>query len=244
MKKNILNILLIFIIGGIAGVIFSNVLLPKLSNVGVFSNIAWLKNLKDQTVIINKTEELNISESEILSSVLEKNKRSEVVIKSFRNNNLISSGSGFIVSSDGLILTRIEVVSRSADKIVVVQGGDEFSAEISKSLDDYGLVLLMSNASNLPVVSFADSVSKTALGTKVILVGSKNGSEGMIDFVNVGVLKSIDNSILETTIKEDVARSSGTPLLDLKGNVLGINFTNSEGYVLAVSSDVIRSLIY
>ena len=244
MKKNIINILIIFIVGGIAGVLFSDVLLPKLSNVGAFSSITWLKNLKDQTVIINKTEEVNINESEILGSIIGKNKLSEVIVKSFRNNNLISSGSGFIVSSDGLILTRIEVVSKSADRIVVSQGEEEFSAEVSKSLDDYGLVLLRSNASNLPVVSFADTASKTALGSKVVLMGSKKGSEGTIDFVNIGVLKSIDNSILETTIKEDVTHSSGTPLLDLKGNVLGINFTNSAGYVLSVSSDVIQSFLY
>jgi len=215
MKKNILNIILIFVIGGMAGVIFSNILLPKLSNVGVFSGIGWLKNLKDQTVIVNKTEEIHISESEILSSVIEKNRSSEVIVKSFRNNNLISSGSGFIVSSDGLILTRREVVLQTADKIVVTQGGEDFSAEISKSMDDFGLVLLKSNISNLPVVSFTDSASNIPLGTKVILIGSRNLSLEEIKFLKENKVTLIKMDLIEEDIQEvcdlvmERARNSG-----------------------------------
>jgi S1-C subfamily serine protease len=244
MKKNILNIILMFVIGGIAGVVFSNILLPKISNIGAFSNVGWLNNFKDQTIIINKTEEININELEVLNSIIEKNRLSEVNIKSFKNGKFLSFGSGFIVSSDGLIITRREAVSNIADKIIVTQDSEEFSAEIFKSLDDYGLVLLKSNISNLPVVSFVDSSLDVPLGSKVILIGRKKGSKGIIDFVNIGFIKSIDNSIFETTIKEDIIYSSGTPLLDLKGNVLGINFTNSAGYVFSVSSDIIKDFLY
>jgi|GEM_PF-1599249 len=244
MKKNILNILLIFFIGGVAGVIFSNILLPKISSIPVFSKIDWLNNFKDQTVIINKTEKININEQKILKSAIEKNSLSEVSIKSFKNNKFLSSGFGFIVSSDGLVVTRREAVSSVADKIIVTQGSKEFSAEIFKKIDDYGLVFLKSEISNLPLVSFADSLSDLSLGSKVFLLGKKKGSEAEVNFVNVGFIKSIDDHIIETNIKEEILYSSGTPLLDLKGDVLGINFTNSSGYVFSVSANIIKEFLF
>ncbi len=245
MKKNILNILLIIIIGGFSGVVFSSILIPKLSDTGLFSSLSWLNNFKDQTIIINKTENINIKEDVVLKEVIEKNRLSELSIKSFKDNNFLSSGSGFIVSSDGLIITRSEVISSLANKIIVNYGEEEFSAKIFKTLDKYSLVLLKADISNLPLVSFVDSYKDVPLGSKIILIGTKNGSNNnKIKFVNIGFIKSIDNFIFETTIKEDIIYSSGTPLINLDGEVVGINFTNSSGYVFSVSADIIKKFLY
>ncbi len=241
MKKNILNLILIFILGGFGGVVFSNILLPKISNLSIFSGVDF--GIGDKTVIVNKTEEIKIEESEILNSVIQKNIESLVLIKTFKNKKFLSEGTGFIVSSDGLVLTRREVVANPGDEITIQRKGEIFSAEIYKKLDDRGLVLLKTDASNFPVVSFKN-ITEISLGNKVILIGNKNGSKGNINFVNAGILKSTDNFIIETSIKEDLNLASGTPLLDISGNVLGINFANSEGYVFAVSSDVIQEFIY
>ncbi len=241
MKKNILNLILIFILGGFGGVVFSNILLPKISNLSIFSGVDF--GIGDKTVIVNKTEEIKIEESEILNSIIQKNIESLVLIKTFKNKKFLSEGTGFIVSSDGLVLTRREVVANPGDEITIQRKGEIFSAKIYKKLDDRGLVLLKTDASNFPVVSFKN-ITEISLGNKVILIGNKNGSKGNINFVNAGILKSIDNSIIETSIKEDLNLASGTPLLDVSGNVLGINFANSEGYVFAVSSDVIQEFIY
>ena len=238
LKKNIINLILIFVLGGLGGVLFSNVLLPKISNL---TGVDW--GAGEKTIIVNKTEEIKIEESEILKDAILKNRESLVVIKVFKNKKFLSEGVGFIVSSDGLILTRREVVVSSGDEITIERKGEIFSAKIYKRLDDRGLILLKSDASNFPVVSFGN-VSEIPLGSKVILIGNKNGSLGNIDFVNVGVLKSVDDSIIETSIIEDINLTSGTPLLDVRGNVLGINFTNSKGYVFSVSSDVIQAFIY
>ncbi len=241
MKKNILNLILIFILGGFGGVVFSNILLPKISNLSIFSGVDF--GIGDKTVIVNKTEEIKIEESEILNSIIQKNIESLVLIKTFKNKKFLSEGTGFIVSSDGLVLTRREVVANPGDEITIQRKGEIFSAKIYKKLDDRGLVLLKTDASNFPVVSFKN-ITEISLGNKVILIGNKNGSKGNINFVNAGILKSTDNFIIETSIKEDLNLASGTPLLDISGNVLGINFANSEGYVFAVSSDVIQEFIY
>jgi len=240
-KNKLKNLIIIFIVGGFGGLLLSNVIFPKLAGFAVFSDVNWMKG--DQTVIVNKTEEINIQEAEILGEVIKKNKESLVVIKTFRNGAFLSSGTGFVVSSDGLILTRREVVSGSQNKITIDRGEDTFDAEILKRLDDHGLLLLKSDASNLPVVSFADT-SAISLGNKVFLIGKKQGALGSIDFINVGIIKSVDDLLLETNIKEDINLSSGTPLLNLKGDVLGINFANSNGYVFSVSSSIIQDFIY
>ncbi|MEK7452816.1 MAG: trypsin-like peptidase domain-containing protein [Patescibacteria group bacterium] len=240
-KKNLLNLILIFFLGGIGGVFFSDILLPKLLSYNVFSDLAVA--IGERITIVNKTENISIYESEILDNLIKKNRESLVVIKNFRDDKFISSGAGFIVSSDGLILTRREVVSDQNNDISIERDGNKFSAKIHKRLDDNGLILLKSNASNLPVVSFA-SPSDILLGNKVILIGNKINSLGNYEFVDVGFLRSIDDFILETSIQDDTNLLSGTPLLDLKGNVLGINFTNSKGDVLSVPSEVIKSFIY
>ncbi|MBI3671403.1 trypsin-like peptidase domain-containing protein, partial [Candidatus Azambacteria bacterium] len=153
-----------------------------------------------------------------------------------------SSGAGFIVSSDGLILTRREVVPSDDADISIERGNEKFTAKVYKRMDDNGLVLLKSEASNLPVVTFANPAD-ISLGNKVILIGNKTNSLGNREFINVGFLKSIDGSTLETSLQEDSNLASGTPLFDLKGNVIGINFTNSKGYVFSISSEIIQSFV-
>ncbi len=240
MKKQIINFIIIFFIGGLGGFFFSNVLLPKLS----FFDGGWGADLIDRTVIVNKTEEINVQESDILNEVIEKNKSSIATIKLFKNNNLISLGSGFIVSSDGLIITRREVILGGYDKISVDVFGETFSARVLKKMDDYGLVLLESDAKDMPIVSFYDFSKGNLLGNRVILLGNKKGNSGDIPFVNSGIIKSVDGDLIETTIKEESSLVSGTPLLNLKGDILGINFTNSKGYVFAVKASIIKSFIF
>ena len=240
MKKNIINLIVVFILGGFGGVFFSDIIVPKLP----WSNVSWIEKAKDRTIIINKTEEVLIEESKATSKLIEESSRYIVTIKSFIDDRIISSGAGFVVSSDGLILTRREVVSQGEGKISVDLGGDVFSAEIFKRLDDFGLVLLKSDAINVPVVSFSEDKGNSLLGKKVFLLGNKNTELGNSLFINSGIIKFVNENTAETTIQEDVVLASGTPLLSVDGKVIGINFTNSEGYVFSVLASIIQDFMY
>lgn len=241
--KYFINILIIFFIGGIGGFLLSDVVVPRLSETSYFSGIGWLQDIKNKTVIVNKTEKIYVSESENIQSVLEKNRKMIVLVKTFQGERLLSSGTGFIVSSDGLVLTRTEVVPNKENKISVTIGEETFPSEFLKKSDEYGIVLLKTQALNFPSVVFSgDPVF--SLGGRVMLFGKKQTSKGAIDFINTGIVKSAYDMILETDIFEDSALASGAPIFNSSGDVAGICFVNSKGNVLAISSEAIKKFIY
>lgn len=241
--KYFINILLILFVGGISGFLLSDVFMPKISEMPYFSDIGWLQNIKNKTVIVNKTEEVYVTESENIYKAMEKNKQSIVFVRTFQGERLLSSGIGFIVSSDGLILTRTEVVPNKENNISVTIGEQAFPAEFFKKSDEHSLVLLKSQASNFTPVSFINGRG-SLLGNKVMLFGKKQVSGEAVDFVNIGIVKSAHNGIIETNIVEEVGLASGTPLVNFSGEIVGINFVNSKGNVISVSSDTIKEFIY
>ena len=238
MKKTFV-VLVIFLIGGIGGVILPSFLSP------VFSRIPFLSRIKipagDQTVIVNKTEQLVVQQADIAGKVYAKNNATIVSVKAIRGGSVVSSGFGFIVSSDGMILTRREWASAPGAAISIMHGSDVFPAEVIKKSDESGIVLLKAKASNLPPVSFLQD--KAAMGTPLFLIGIKQGVSGPLYFMNSGIVKSIDGPLIETNMKEDPSLVTGVPLLDSNGDVAGIASVNSAGYVFGISADAIMQFI-
>lgn len=242
--KKIISTGALILVGGIAGAFASLFLfayapsLPYLSTLDIFSA------RRDQAVIVNKTEEVVIEQQEAFQKAYDKNAPAIVGVKSVRSGNTQASGVGFIVSSDGLILTRREWVTSGAGvAVMVTRDGSDVPAEVVKASDERGLVLLKIKASGLPVVSFAKNEERK-LGDSVFLIGMKRGTSGMLSFMNAGVIKSIDGDFMETNIAEDFRLATGTPLFTITGDVLGINSVNSSGYVFAISSDAITQFLY
>ena len=229
--KKIFLTLIIFLIGGLGGI-----LLP-----GVFDRLFGRGD--DRTTIINKTEQVIISQDAATEKAYQKNAASLVIIISSAGKTAVVRGMGFIVGSDGLILTRREWVPSEDGVVSVVVGSETLPAKIVKRSDESGLVLLKVERSNLPVVSFAPLEDKN-IGANVFLIGFKQLSSGAARFVNVGILKNKDGAMWETNIKEDLKLATGTPLINLNGDVVGINAVNSAGYVFTIPSDVIKKFIY
>jgi len=192
----------------------------------------------DRTTIINKTEQVIISQDIATEKAYQKNSASLVYIagnprtmraeqSSYDGQAAVARGMGFIVGSDGLILTRREWVPSGGGAVSAVVGSETLPAKIVKRSDESGLVLLKVERSNLPVVSFAPLEDKN--------IGAN---------VNAGILKNKDGAMWETNIKEDLKLATGTPLINLNGDVVGINAVNSAGYVFTIPSDVIKKFIY
>ncbi len=237
--KKVMFLAVVFIVGGIGGVIIPAYVMPLFSKVPILSRIKIPAS--DQTVIVNKTEQLIVQQADIAGKIYAKNNASIVSVKAMRGNSVVSSGFGFIVSSDGMILTRREWVSALGTKISIMHGSDIFTAEVIKKSDELGIVLLKVNASNLAPVSF--SQDKQAVGIPLFLIGIKQGVSGPLYFMNNGIVKSIDGTLIETNIKEDSSLATGVPLLDSNGDVAGIASVNFAGYVFGVSSDAIIQFI-
>ena len=144
-------------------------------------------------------------------------------------------GSGFIISSDGIILTNKHVVSDpKADYSVITSGGESYAAKV-KSIDPINdLAIVEIEANNLPVVDLGDSTT-LKIGQHVIAIG--NALNEYQNTVTTGVISAVDRTILagdglganeelENMIQTDAAinpGNSGGPLIDLSGRVIGIN---------------------
>jgi len=153
----------------------------------------------------------------------------------------IGGGTGFIVSSDGLILTNAHVVSdKEADYTVLTNDGKKYPAKVSArdSLRDLAIIKI-EGEKPFPTVKFGDS-DKLQIGQTVIVIGNALGE--FRNTVSVGVISGLGRSItasgggmietLEDVIQTDAAINSGNsggPLLNLKGEVIGVNFAMAQG---------------
>ena len=145
-------------------------------------------------------------------------------------------GSGFIVSSDGLILTNAHVV-RSANHVTVkLNDRREFVAKVLGADPRTDIAVLRIDAKNLPAVTFGDADALQP-GEWVLAIGSPFGFENT---VTAGVVsakgRSLPSDSIVPFIQTDVAvnpGNSGGPLFNARGEVIGINsqiFSQSGGY--------------
>ena len=154
-----------------------------------------------------------------------------------RKEVLRSLGSGFIISSDGYILTNAHVV-KDADEIVVrLSDQSEKPAKLIGSDEQSDVALIKIDASNLPVANLGDS-SRLEVGQWVLAIGSPFGfdhsaTQGIISALQ----RNLPNESYVPFIQTDVAvnpGNSGGPLFDASGKVIGINsqiYSNSGGYM-------------
>ena len=137
-----------------------------------------------------------------------------------------SLGSGFIVSSDGYVLTNAHVVEGADEIIVKLSDKREFRARLMGADPRSDVALLKIEASGLPKVSLGDP-SKLRVGDWVLAIGSPFGFENS---VTAGIVSAKGRSLPQENfvpfIQTDVAinpGNSGGPLFNLKGEVIGIN---------------------
>jgi serine protease Do len=137
-----------------------------------------------------------------------------------------SLGSGFIISSDGYVLTNTHVVE-SADEITIkLNDKREFKAKVIGTDRKTDIALLKIEATGLPTVKVGDP-SRLKVGEWVVAIGSPFGFENT---VTAGIVSAKGRSLPQENfvpfIQTDVAvnpGNSGGPLFNLRGEVIGIN---------------------
>ena len=143
-------------------------------------------------------------------------------------------GSGFILSADGYVMTNAHVVDGAEEVIVTLTDKREFKAKPIGADRRSDVALLKIEASGLPTVRLGD-VSRLKVGEWVIAIGSPFGLENT---VTAGIVsaKSRDTGEFLPLIQTDVAinpGNSGGPLINMRGEVVGINsqiYSRSGGY--------------
>ena len=143
--------------------------------------------------------------------------------REFQSN---STGSGFVISADGYILTNAHVVEGADEVDVKLTDKREFIAKVIGSDKRTDIALLKIDASGLQPVKFGDP-GRLKVGEWVVAIGSPFGFENS---VTAGIVSAKGRSLPEENlvpfIQSDVAvnpGNSGGPLFNLKGEVVGIN---------------------
>lgn len=144
-------------------------------------------------------------------------------------------GSGFIIESNGLILTNAHVVDGATTIYVTLTDKREFKAKLLGLDKRTDIAVVKIEAQDLPKLPLGDS-SKVRVGEWVLAIGSPFGLENT---VTAGIVsaKSRDTGDYLPFIQTDVAvnpGNSGGPLLNTSGQVIGINsqiFSRSGGYM-------------
>jgi Do/DeqQ family serine protease len=157
------------------------------------------------------------------------------------------SGSGVIFTSDGSILTNNHVVEKATRIDVVLRDGRSFRAKVAGTDPAVDLAVVKIDAKNLPAATFADS-NQARVGEWVLAIGAPFG----LDYtLTAGVLSAKGRSIhaneIEDYLQTDASinpGNSGGPLVNLQGQVLGINtvIIGGSGIGFAIPSSIARSV--
>ncbi len=157
------------------------------------------------------------------------------------------TGSGFIIRPDGYIVTNYHVVE-NADKITVnLKGGKKYDAKVIGADKKYDLAIVKINAKNLTYLEMGDS-TELQIGQWVVAFGNPYG---LHETVTTGIISALNRSLSEDAkegylIQTDAAinpGNSGGPLVNLKGEVIGINeaiLSNAQNIGFAIPINLLQ----
>ncbi len=242
--KIIAALFLIFIVGGIGGVYFDQQILPLIRTNKVLSKISFLERTAENVTVINKTEQVIIKEDDSVNEIASQPSNAVVNIvsvssqKDMQAKNLKAvnqSGTGVIITSDGMIVTyRNSIIEEDANYSVFLFNGNYYEAKLV-AIDEFSnLAYLKMDAPNLTAISLADSASVRP-GKKIVAIGNSFGEYQ--NRYESGLLSNLDKTFnlagktvassekLEGVFEDDFQKQKeyiGGPVIGYSGELIGI----------------------
>ncbi|RJQ35015.1 hypothetical protein C4568_01680 [Candidatus Parcubacteria bacterium] len=170
----------------------------------------------------------------------------------------VGAGTGFLIRSDGYILTNRHVVDdERAEYTALLSNGDQKTAQVVYRDDAHDIAVLKIDGNGYSTIPLGSS-SGLKLGQTVVAIGNALGEYS--NSVSVGIISGLNRTIeaqdergrvevLENVVQTDAAinrGNSGGPLLDLSGNAVGVNVAVDRGgsnIAFAIPIDTIKSII-
>lgn len=235
--------------------------------IGVIGTIYVIKYIPQQPIqeVTNQNQAIsnvNITETNTIKTSINEIYDAVVLVETYNDNSQISSGTGFIYKKDenkGYIITNHHVIEKGNKFIITLTNEEEVEATLLGS-DSYSdiAVLSIDQASVLQVAKLGKS-SESEIGDTVFAVGSPLGKEYM-GTVTKGILSGKDrmvtassnnNSMLLEVLQTDAAinpGNSGGPLVNMKGEVIGVNSMKLvqdeiEGMGFSIPIELVSELI-
>ena len=234
-------------------------------SIGVMGTISVYKQIPQKTTVetINNTKNnVTISETDTIKSAIKKIYDAVVLVETYKNNTLYSTGTGFVYKQDdnkGYVLTNHHVIEKGTNYKITLITGEEVDATILGS-DEYSDIAVLSipKEAVIQVAQLGESTN-TEIGDTVFAVGSPMGKEYM-GTVTKGILSgknrtvtltSSSNSQMMEVLQTDAAinpGNSGGPLLNINGEVIGVNSMKLvkdeiEGMGFAIPMEMVTSIL-
>lgn len=170
----------------------------------------------------------------------------------------VGGGSGFLITSDGMIVTNSHVVDdTSASYTVIANDGKEYPAKVLATDPNQDVAIVKIEGKDFPTLNFGDSNS-LQIGQTVVAIGNSLGefsntvSRGIISGLQRNVTAGSgfgDTEKLNNIIQTDAAinpGNSGGPLLDVNGQVIGINVAmaqDAQNIGFAIPSNQVKKIV-
>lgn len=194
--------------------------------------------------------------SEIIVTSVDLVKNAVVKIDKYNHNGekerISGTGSGFVFSSDGLILTNAHVIEKSERIKVTLLDGDEFDGEIIGIDKDTDIAIIKIFGSGYTPARLGVS-GELKIGQLVIAIGNPLGYQHS---VSVGVLSGVgrtmrtpDGHLVDNILQTDAALNpgnSGGPLINTSGEVVGINtaiIPFTQGLSFSIGIDTAKEIV-
>lgn len=193
--------------------------------------------------------------SEIIVAAVEKAKNAVVKIDKYTsiggNERITGTGSGFVFSSDGLILTNAHVIENSGRLNVSLLDGNEFSGEMIGRDKDTDIAIIKIFGSGYTPVKLGVS-DDLKIGQLVIAIGNPLGYQHS---VSVGVLSGVGRTmrtpggqLIDDILQSDAAMNpgnSGGPMINTDGEAIGINtaiIPSAQGLSFSIGIDSAKEI--
>jgi tetratricopeptide (TPR) repeat protein len=153
-----------------------------------------------------------------------------LLVISDANGKEIGTGTGFLVSADGKLITNFHVIEKAASAIAKSENGGLFPVEgVLASDPKNDLALLKIKGKELPFLTLGKS-ENIEVGTRIAVIGSPLGLEGTLSEGIVSAVRELMGDIRKLQITAAISPgSSGSPVMNTKGDVIGIAVAQLKG---------------